>query len=66
MVRLRLHRRFALGVYKPADLEGINALPRLWEASNWTPFQQLKAFRESDISVKLTRRSGIPTEFCTG
>ena len=37
---------FALGVYKPGDLQGINALPRLWETSNWTPFQQLKAFIE--------------------
>ena len=37
---------FALGVCNPADLEGINALPRLYEQSNWTPFQQLKAFIE--------------------
>ena len=37
---------FALGVYNPEDMEGINALPRLYEQSNWTPFQQLKAFIE--------------------
>ena len=37
---------FSLGVYVQSDLEGINALPRLWEPSNWTPFQQLKAFIE--------------------
>ena len=37
---------FALGVFNPADLDGINALPRLYEQSNWTPFQQLKAFVE--------------------
>ena len=29
-----------------ADLDGITALPRLYEQSNWTPFQQLKAFVE--------------------
>ena len=27
-------------------MDGINALPRLWEQSKWTPFQQLKAFIE--------------------
>ena len=37
---------FALGVCNPADLEGINALPRLYKQSNWTPFQQLKRFSE--------------------
>ena len=37
---------FSLGVFNPADLDGINALPRLYEQSNWTPFQQLKAFIE--------------------
>ena len=37
---------FALGVHKPTDLDGITALPRLYEQSNWTPFQQLKAFSE--------------------
>ena len=37
---------FSLGVFNPADLDGINALPRLYEQSNWTPFHQLKAFIE--------------------
>ena len=37
---------FSLSVHKPTDMDGINALPRLWEQSNWTPFQQLKAFIE--------------------
>ncbi len=37
---------FALGVYEQSDLDGINTLPRLYEQSNWTPFQQLKAFVE--------------------
>ena len=37
---------FGLGVYETADLDGINALPRLYEQSNYTPFQQLKAFSE--------------------
>lgn len=35
---------FALGIYNPTNLNDIEALPRLWEQSNWTPFQQLKTF----------------------
>ena len=47
---------FSLGVYVQSDLEGINALPRLYEQSNWTPFQQLKTFikryqREVDAPI---------------
>lgn len=47
---------FALGIYKQSDLDGINTLPRLWEQSKWTPFQQLKAFskryqREVDAPI---------------
>lgn len=47
---------FALGIYKQSDLDGINTLPRLWEQSSWTPFQQLKAFskryqREVDAPI---------------
>ena len=47
---------FALGIYEQSDLEGIQSLPRLWEQSNWTPFQQLKAFferyqREADAPI---------------
>ena len=47
---------FALGIYEHTDIEDINALPRLWEQSNWTPFQQLKAFiaryqREADAPI---------------
>ena len=37
---------FGLGVYNLADLDGITFLPRLYEQSNWTPFQQLKVFVE--------------------
>ena len=37
---------FGLGVYEQSDLDSINTLPRLWEQSNWTPFQQLKRFVE--------------------
>ena len=47
---------FSLGVYSLADLDGINTLPRLYEQSNWTPFQQLKTFinrypREVDAPI---------------
>lgn len=35
---------YALGVYSPTDIDAIYDLPRLWEQSNWTPFQQLKRF----------------------
>ena len=37
---------FGLGVYEQSDLDELGMLPRLWEQSNWTPFQQLKAFVE--------------------
>ena len=50
---------FALGIYNPADIDGIQALPRLYEQSNYTPFQQLKAFiarykREVDAPIWYT------------
>ena len=47
---------FALGIYEQSDLEGVQRLPRLWEQSKWTPFQQLKTFskryqREVDAPI---------------
>ena len=47
---------FSRGIYKPTDIDGINTLPRLWEQSTWTPFQQLKTFiqrykREDDAPI---------------
>ena len=50
---------FALGVYESDNLDSISALPRLYEQSNYTPFQQLKAFidrykREVDAPIWYT------------
>ena len=50
---------FALGIYTTDKLDGLNALPRLYEQSNYTPFQQLKAFierypREADAPIWYT------------
>ena len=47
---------FQFDIYNPDTLDGINALPRLWEQSNWTPFQQLCVFadryqREADAPI---------------
>ena len=47
---------FQFDIYNPDTLEDINALPRLWEQSNWTPFQQLRVFadryqREADAPI---------------
>ena len=47
---------FNLGVYELEDIDGGDMLPRLWEQSNWTPFQQLKQFierypREEDAPI---------------
>ena len=47
---------FALGIYKPNSPEGFNALPRVFESSQWTPFQQLKRFiqrypRQADAPI---------------
>ena len=37
---------FRFGVFTPESEDAIKALPRLWEQSDWTPFQQLKIFAE--------------------
>ena len=47
---------FALSIYKPNSPEGFNALPRVFESSHWTPFQQLKRFiqrypRQADAPI---------------
>ena len=35
---------FSLMVYDNYDIQSLSYVPRVWEQSNWTPFQQLKAF----------------------
>lgn len=47
---------FQFDIYNPNTLDGFNALPRLWEQSTWTPFQQLRVFadryqREADAPI---------------
>ena len=47
---------FRFGVFTPDSEDAIRALPRIWEQSDWTPFQQLKIFanryqRQADAPI---------------